>query len=191
MKETTNLSDLTDMGIGLKHFPPNSINHQNLVDFLREIDHDFVTPLSARVDLFEYAEKLRKNANFYIAYNLGSDNILGFIAFYANDKRKERAFVPIMGVANSLRGKGIGGRLIKMTLCHLKSDGFEKVAMEPWENGPARPLYERNGFKFVNKLSEEQNGMYRINMELYLNPSICKFDFSPTKIEQKKRFPKS
>lgn len=190
MKKTTNLSGLKDMDIRFKYVPPNSINHQNLVNFLIEIDYDFGDPLSKRVDIFEYAQKLKKNANHYIAYKSGSDNILGFIAFYANDERKIRAFIPIIGVISSLRRQGIGKKLIEMTLSHLKSDGFEKVALETLEKGPARFLYEQMGFKFTNCISEEKRDMCRINMELNFNPSICKFDFSPTKIEEKKRISK-
>lgn len=187
MKKEADLSNLKDKMIEFKHILPNSINQKSLFDFLTKIDHDFVNPLSQKVKLPEYAGKLRKNANFYIAYDTCSENIVGIIAFYTNDERKKRAFIPIVGVANHLRGNGIGGKLIEMTLCHLKLEGFEEVTLETSENSPAKSLYERKGFRFVNKLSNGQTGMCRIEMKLCLNSPISKFDFNPTKIEQKKR----
>lgn len=66
-------------------------------------------------------------------------------------------------VKESMRGKGIGGALLKQLMQHAK-DKFkiEILHLEVYEGNPARKLYERHGFKPFGSQTHfiKENGKY-------------------------------
>ena len=167
----------------------NSIDEKDIYNFLIEINNDFVPPLSDRLDIFEYSLKIKEKSHLIIAYEYSTFKIRGIIAFYANDKTEKKAYITIIGVTNDLRGQGVGTNLLKKAIEYSKSYGFKTIFLETLEYGPARILYEKNGFDFSDRVPVDKSGARKIVMKLNLS-SISKFDFNPTNIDYKQQISK-
>ncbi|PKQ19547.1 MAG: GNAT family N-acetyltransferase [Actinobacteria bacterium HGW-Actinobacteria-6] len=63
-------------------------------------------------------------------------------------------------VADALRGKGIGGRLIRTALDFCQEQGYSKVYLHTFAGlDAARQLYEREGFELVDEHNGSQWGV--------------------------------
>jgi ribosomal protein S18 acetylase RimI-like enzyme len=99
-----------------------------------------------------YVEKLLNNSTILAYYTRG---IKGFIAFYNNDKANKEAFLSMLLIDESLRGKGIGPLLLEQSIRILKNQGFENYKLEVLStNLNAINLYKKYGFKFAESKEE-------------------------------------
>lgn len=115
-------------------------------DFLCRVDKDFPTPLSARVDLMEYAKKLADKA--FISATIKNDKIIGLVAMYCNDIDKRYAYVPLVAVDGGYRGKKISKSLMTCAIMYAKDNGFKILGLHT-ENPIALKLYESLGFAII------------------------------------------
>ncbi len=132
--------------------------------FLLEISEDFVPPLQQKVDLKEYTSKLLNNAVIQTAVD--KEKIVGLIAFYCNKFDTKIAYIPIIGVDKNYRGKGIGNKLLKNAINHIKSKGFMEIEIKTWENSSAQNLYIKNGFEIENFANDRPNDIRSVKMKL-------------------------
>jgi len=57
-------------------------------------------------------------------------------------------------VSDALRGNGIGQQLIDRAIAFCRSRGYERIYLWTFEGlGPARHIYEKNGFVLVEQRS--------------------------------------
>lgn len=92
----------------------NTLPKTQLVDLLKIFGDLLPDPLSERVDLSTYAEKLQRNAEIALAYQ--NEQIVGFLIMYANDNDTRKAHIPLITVLQSYRGRGIGKVLISRAI---------------------------------------------------------------------------
>lgn len=105
----------------------------------------FVPPLDQRVDIGEYARKIRANAVRFEAWQGGE--LAGLVALYCNDPQRRRAYVTSVSVLGALSGRSIASRLMRQALEHLRSLRFGEVRLEVSpDNAAAVSLYRRLGF---------------------------------------------
>lgn len=157
------------------------IETDRLIQFLYEIDSDFLPRLSDKVSIPDYARKLIKNANFFVA-SLDSA-IIGVVAFYCNEINKKTAFISIIGVPLKYRAIGIGSRLIKVMIDQLKQMGFEKVDLETSGDSLALLFYQKYNFEIIDKDAYIRTIGFRIRMRLWLGNTDNYLEVKPSPLE--------
>lgn len=116
---------------------------------LRECDASFVPPLSERVDLDAYAEKLVSRAERFEAWS--DDRLAGLVAAYCNDSERRAAFVTSVSVLPAWQGHGLASRLLQACIEYAQQAGFERVELEvDLRNTAAAPLYRKHGFTITS-----------------------------------------
>lgn len=132
--------------ITYQFFQPDTLDVQLIYDFLKEVD-DYTTPsLSSRVDLLEYATKLKKNATNYIAFD---DNVMiGISAFYFN-KTPDLSFGTYLCVKKNYQKDGlIGVKLVKDSVEYCQKNGSKGYwGVIRKSNIPLRRMYKILKFK--------------------------------------------
>lgn len=125
-------------------------NEPDIYRILTNINNDFNPPLSERVDLSIFAEKLFKNAMFFCDYS--ADGILkGLIALYANDFENKKAYIPLVYTARNFRGKGVASGLLNEVVSFVKSlNGQIRIIGLHTNNITAIRVYTNVGFKIVD-----------------------------------------
>lgn len=116
-----------------------------LLAHLRRTDADFMPVLSSRVELGDYAAKLRSLAR---SIELWSDkSLVGLVAIYCNAAPGGDAFITSVSLEAPWRGQGWADQLIEKA-CELAGvAGLASIRLElHCDNQPARRLYERHGF---------------------------------------------
>lgn len=115
---------------------------------LFDCDAAFHPPLSSRLNLQEYAEKLATHSVRMEAW-LG-ENLIGLVAVYCNDPIRETAFISNVSVHAQHRGKGIARILMQLAIDHTRELGFKSVELDVNEQATiALSLYHRLGFDIV------------------------------------------
>lgn len=110
-------------------------------------------------DIDDYAQKLSEYAFVYEALN--DKECVGILIFYANDKQSKTAYISLIGVKKDKEGNGIGKALLKYCEKISMQAGMCKLKLEVnKENIGAIKFYEKNGFAFIEKNS--QNSFYMI-----------------------------
>ena len=119
----------------------------DIYNFLLEVDKDFPTPLSNKVNLEEYADKLQRCAVIFKA-TCGT-TIMGMVAMYCNDTTSKSAYIPLVATKKDYRGLGIGKSLIGGAVCFARKKGLKKIGIHT-ENPNALKLYASLGFKLID-----------------------------------------
>lgn len=122
----------------------DSVGAAELLTHLRAADAGFVPPLSSRVDLAGYADKLAAHARRIEAWQ--GDALVGLIALYANDPA-QGGFITNVSVLPGHQGRGIAGELLTRTLALAAELGLPRLRLEVYaDNTAALALYRRHGF---------------------------------------------
>ena len=89
----------------------NMASAAQIAEHLLRCDADFVPPLSGRVEIRDYAQKIASKATRFEAWSGGT--LVGLVAAYCNDRDKRIAFITSVSVLREWTGKGIAARLMK------------------------------------------------------------------------------
>ena len=116
---------------------------EQIYTFLKKIDQDFPTPLSNKVDLNEYAEKILSTAE--ILSVVKNDQVVACIVLYCNDFNTKYAYIPLVGVLQQYRGLGYAKSLVSAAISIVKSREFKTIGIHT-ENSSALKLYQSLGF---------------------------------------------
>lgn len=123
----------------------NRASAAQISDHLLRCDAYFLPPLSRRVALRDYAQKLALNATRFEAWS--SDTLVGIVAVYCNDHETKAAFITNVSVLHEWTGKGIATQLTDQCIAYVAAAGMDVISLEvASENGPAIKLYEKCGF---------------------------------------------
>ncbi len=108
-------------------------------------DADFNPPLSDRVDIYAYAEKITSKATRFEAWS--GDKLVGLVAAYCNDQQQRVAFITSVSVLKDWMGKGIAANLVQQCIAHAKNLGMRQISLEVQrDNLAAIGLYKKSGF---------------------------------------------
>lgn len=126
------------------NFRLDGADASQLLTHLRAADAGFKPPLSSRVNLAAYADKLIASARRVEAWQDGT--LVGLIAVYANDPPRG-GFITNVSVLPSHHGRGIAGELLVRTLALATELGLPRLRLEVHaDNTAALALYRRHGF---------------------------------------------
>lgn len=121
-------------------------NPRKLLTHLKKIDRFLPTPLSARVSLKEFAEKVISKGNVLTIEE--KDEIVSAILFYANDTAEKNAYITLLGTLPEYQGKGHGNILMNAMEEKAKLNGMKKVHLDTdIINTKAIAFYSKNGYK--------------------------------------------
>lgn len=116
--------------------------------FLSAVDQEFCPPLSVRVNLEKYSEKLADAAANYFIVSAGTD--IGHVAFYCNDYHSRTAFISSIAVRSGYRGDGAADLLLKKVfeVCVNKQMAVLRLQVDS-RNSKAVGFYSKHGFHIV------------------------------------------
>lgn len=130
---------------GEVEFHRNRATEGEIANHLSACDATFVPPLSGRVEIPRYAQKLLLHATRFEAWADGS--LVGLVAVYCNGPGRRFAYVTSVSVLPEERGRRIASGLMVRCTEYLRELGFERVELEvDRENEPAIRMYHRHGF---------------------------------------------
>ncbi len=134
----------------------NSIDLDSLIEYLLSRDFDFIPPLSARLDISEFAEKLYRFATIYSAH---AARIIGISAIYANNFETYEAYITNISIHPEYYGTGLAKNFMNFCLNDLKEKKFKSVKLEVnRENVRAITFYRKFDFSIVGE--SNRNGYY-------------------------------
>lgn len=134
-------------------FSINQSDEENVAQLLQLCDGHFIPPLSERVHIAMYVEKITKHAERVEAWS--DNNLIGLVAIYCNDKKKFVAFITNVCVSPYWQGLGVASRLLSLTIDFLHSQKFKSIELEVnRHNYSAISLYERKGFSILNRTDD-------------------------------------
>jgi ribosomal protein S18 acetylase RimI-like enzyme len=113
--------------------------------YLLENDQIFIPPLSQRLNIRSYADKLSTyGVHFCAIYN---DLMVGFLGCYINDPLKNTAYISTFSVSRDYQGKGVAKKLLALAITHAKNRGFMQVKLQVHvSNLAASNLYSESEF---------------------------------------------
>lgn len=124
------------------------LDRSRIVELLREFDDLFSVPLSERVDLEAYAEKILAHAD--IAFAVIDEKIAGIIVLYANDVEKRAARVTLLAVAPFARRRGVSTALLSNAMALARQRNMHLLEARPFKkNSAAMATYRSLRFREV------------------------------------------
>ncbi len=109
-------------------------------------------------ELSEFLQRYNKNSDgFWLAIKNG--RIEGSVTIDGINGENEGAHLRWFIISDSLKGKGVGQKLLEKAIDFCKIKGYKKVYLETFEGlNAARHLYEEVGFKLIKQQSGKQWG---------------------------------
>ncbi|MBU0482405.1 MAG: GNAT family N-acetyltransferase [Proteobacteria bacterium] len=140
-------------------------NPKEVYNFLKEMNCDFVPPLSSQIILSDYVEKLCQCAT--CLFILEQNKIVGLSAIYCNDLINKRAFLTLFVIAKHLRRKGFATKLFNESLNVARS---KKMSHFFWEvnskNKKAMLFYEGAAKEATSQKINNCEGKILMSLEL-------------------------
>lgn len=132
-----------------------------IVAFLNSVNREFAVPLTQKVDLESYAEKLLNNG--YIFAAIVDDSIKGIICGYANDMANRRAYASSFVVAPDLRGSGAALELYKNQIRYCCTQGMKELNFTTnKKNAAAIRFYQKMRAAVIEKQCTNTEIAYRV-----------------------------
>lgn len=124
-------------------------SEKQLYDFLKKVDQDFPIPLSTKVNLREYAKKLRENGT--LCTELWGDEVVGMVAGYTENLKDGMAYIAVVGVVKKAQRQGIAAKLLHEFFEICSKKGIGKVHLySDARNVGAIHMYEKLGFEMLH-----------------------------------------
>lgn len=108
-------------------FKTKTASEGEIMIHLNLCDDFFSPPLSSRVNIDQYAEKIVKNAITFEAWN--KCELVGLIAAYLNIEN-QTSFITNVSVLKEFMGKGISAKLLSNCFDYLLTNHYKKVDLE-------------------------------------------------------------
>jgi ribosomal protein S18 acetylase RimI-like enzyme len=132
----------------------NKSKYKDIFFHLLDCNDKFIPPLSQRVEINIYAQKISTNADKFEAWQ--EDTLIGLLAVYCNDIEARKAFITIISVAEKFSNKGIASELLAKCIEYVRVINFEEITLEvSVQSVKARALYEKFGFQEIGQENDE------------------------------------
>ncbi|MDQ0227130.1 GNAT family N-acetyltransferase [Metabacillus niabensis] len=142
-----------------KNHEMKKLNNKNeIYHSLLELSNAHTPPFVERIsNIDEYVEKLSNHAEVYVIIDL---QILGIIAFYANDIKNKVAYITHITVQSNVQNMGLGKILLQKCIDVSVENGMRELKLEVNKNNTkAIRFYEKNGFIHAGDASTESKYM--------------------------------
>lgn len=133
------------MIVSLSEYPTLA---EQACELLRQTGDLVSEPLSQRVDIDDYFEKLKRLATVKLYIEQGIP--LGIIAYYANDTKGQNAYLSWIGIKNGFSGQGVAGVLLDNMHADCQHRGMKSISLEVSpDNTSALCLYRKHGYETI------------------------------------------
>lgn len=130
----------------------SELTSDRFFEFMQKVDRDFSPPLSSRVDLRTYTEKLCRDAVTVLVLDEDDQEVLGALSFYCNPESYSKASLSFIAVLPSSRGKGYARVMMKHCLEYVQLSGMNSIETRTWQgNTPMISLLEEFGYRFARE----------------------------------------
>lgn len=131
-------------------FQIGGLSIRELYEYLIKFDNQFYSRLSLKVNIYNYSEKLIHKS--IIIQSKINNEIIGLVAFYANDNSFSCAYISLFCVLKGFEGYGIGTRLMNDCITFVKDRKFKEIKLEvDPENHNAISFYSKFGFQIEER----------------------------------------
>lgn len=137
------------------------INHDELVCLLKELGDLLPDPLSDRIDLRAYADKLIQFADLEFA--IADHQPIGIVALYANDLINFVSHIPLVSLKKEYHQQGIGKRMMLNAILFAKNKGMKRL----WLHVHQENTHAINFYKSLGFFQTETNGQ-KLKFEIFL-----------------------
>lgn len=128
----------------------NTKNVNELRNHLERCDSMFVPPLSLRVDIGEYADKIVNNA--YTVELWETNKLMGLIAAYFNDPLEQKGYITNVSLEKEIQGKGLAEKLMQHVLQIAEELKYSEIRLEvDFNNINAIKLYHKLNFIEISR----------------------------------------
>lgn len=126
-----------------------------LVSYLHLQADDTFPDLNDEQRLNTLAEKWHSHAEFCTCRN-DNGQLVGIIAFYANQPKTGIAYIPHVYVSREFRGKGLFPTLLQTIISHISPKGYNIIKLEvAKDNIRAQKAYLKQGFRTGAEAGEQ------------------------------------
>lgn len=123
----------------------NNFIYNELYFFLKKVDNDLPIPISKKIELDTFLNKIFNLGQVYCAFD--KNKLIGTCFFYCNDERQDLAFLTLLVIDDKYRRKGIGNRLVGLMIKYCQMLGFKKLRLYTRVNNvQAIKFYKSIGF---------------------------------------------
>lgn len=131
-------------------------------EYILQYDNDFYEPLSARVGMDAFSQKLSDMSSTFIIYK--NEAVAGLICSYFYEPASKVGFITLVHTKHEYRGQHLSLHLLNAVKEYARKNGFERITLfVSKQQTSAFQLYSRHGF---NVLTEEENGRCKMECEL-------------------------
>lgn len=121
------------------------IGYDELLAFMRQQAEDTFPSLKDEERLLTFTHKIHSFADLCLCRD--NDKLVGIIAFYANGKGADFAYIPHVYISPNYRGKGLFSMMFSIVEDYVRTKGFTEIRLEVDNNNyGAKSAYLRNGF---------------------------------------------
>lgn len=120
-------------------------NFNRILTFLKNVDLSFYEPLSQRMIIEDYAQKLSQSAvNIFITHSLKD---IAHAAFYISPD-KFKIFISSISVIPDYKNKGVGSFLLSVVENYAIKNKFSIIELEvDFRSNKLKKFYKNNGYK--------------------------------------------
>lgn len=124
---------------------------------LLAMDNTFTPTLTSSIEnLSNYAKSLASNAEVY--YVKINEEIVGYVAFYANNLKERISFITQIAVKKEKQSMGIGKKLIEIAELKSRENDMATIELEVYlENLSAIKFYKKSGYQTIKSIKEGQS----------------------------------
>jgi ribosomal protein S18 acetylase RimI-like enzyme len=134
----------------------------SIENHLRECDMRFAPPISSRVLLPDYAQKLSTLADRFEAWE--SDRLIGLVAAYLSNSNTFEGFISSVSICGDFEGKGIASRLMQDCFDAALAKGLNGLVLEVGQNDQhACGFYRKHGFQ---PIGGGKSGFLKMSLQL-------------------------
>ena len=117
--------------------------------YVCDYDSDFYEPLSVRVNLVAFAEKISRLSTMFVV--VSSSHVAGIVASYFYDVESRKGFITLVHTKKEFSGKRLAYRLIDAVVHYAKMKNFLNVDLVVYrDNVAAFNLYLSSGFDLIS-----------------------------------------
>jgi ribosomal protein S18 acetylase RimI-like enzyme len=146
-------------------FKIKTASAKEIFTHLKECDYDFVPPLSDKVNLMEYAQKLFKKSITFEAWS--NKRIIGLIAAYLSKADDLSVFITNVSVIQEYKRCGIASTLMRNCIFYVLNHNLTTILLQVDKNNIAAIEFY-NTFGFVDSKNEDGITL----MKLYIDNTI-------------------
>lgn len=117
-------------------------------EYVLEHDNDFYEPLSGRIDVDAFVNKVHTLSTTFVLVQEGE--VAGLIASYFYDLPSEKGFITLTHTRQEFRGQHLSSILLEAVQEYARSINFKYIDLMVYKaNAPAFNLYLNHGFKVL------------------------------------------